>query len=110
MSKAAFWQKGESLDYTNSTNATIEANTIMVYGSRIGVIGTDIKPGELGSIHVTGVFEMPLSDASGVTAGAEVYWDGSGITATSGADTTKAGFAAQAAAAGAEKVLVSINA
>ena len=30
MSKAAFWQKGESLDYTNSTNAIIEANTIMV--------------------------------------------------------------------------------
>lgn len=109
MSKAAFWQKGESLDYTNSTNATIEANTIMVYGSRIGVIGTDIKPGELGSIHVVGVFEMPLSDSDAVEAGTEVYWDGDGITATAGSNT-KAGFAAQAAAAGAEKILVSINA
>lgn len=110
MSKAAFWQKGESLDYTNNTSATIEANTIMVYGSRIGVIGTDIAPGELGSIHVTGVFEMPLSDSTEVAAGADVFWDGNGITATSGSGKTKAGFAAQAAAAGAGTILVSINA
>lgn len=109
MSKAAFWQKGESLDYTNSTDATIEANTIMVYGSRIGVIGADIKPGELGSIHVVGVFEMPLSDSDAVEAGTEVYWDGDGITATAGSNT-KAGFAAQAAAAGSDTILVSINA
>jgi len=109
MSKAAFWQKGESLDYVNGTSDIIEANTIMVYGSRIGVIGTDIKPGELGSIHVVGVFEMPLSDSTAVDAGTEVYWDGNGITATAGSNT-KAGFAAQAAEAGSDTILVSINA
>lgn len=109
MSKAAFWQKGESLDYVNGTGSTIEANTITVYGDRIGVIGTDIKPGELGSIHVVGVFEMPLSDAAAVAAGTEVYWDGSGITTTS-TSNTKAGYAAQAAKAGDDTILVSINA
>lgn len=108
--KASFWQKGESLDYVNETNAKIEANTIMAYGARLGVIGTDINPGELGSIHVAGVFEIPKTDQTAIAAGTEVFWDGSGITASSGADTIKAGFAAQAAKADDAKILVSINA
>lgn len=110
MSKAAFWQKGESLDYVNTTSEKIEANTIMVYGARLGVIGTDIDPGELGSLHVVGVFELPKTDTAEIAAGTEVYWDGSGITSASGADSIKAGFAAQAAKADADKILVSINA
>lgn len=116
MAKAAFWQRGEALDYTNSTVNKIEANTIVKYGSRIGVVGGDIAPGETGAIHVTGVFDMPLSDAAGIDAGADVYWDGTGITAS--ADNggnpatahTRAGFVAAATASGAKTILVKINA
>ena len=56
MSKAAFWQRGEALDYTNTGTKTIEANTIISFGGHIGIAGTDILPGEVGSLHVTGVF------------------------------------------------------
>ena len=42
MSKAAFWQRGEALDYTNTGTKTIEANTIISFGGHIGIAGTDI--------------------------------------------------------------------
>jgi len=63
MSKAAFWQRGESLDFTNATTDMIEANTVMTLGSRICVAGTDILPGETGSIHVAGGFAFPKRKA-----------------------------------------------
>ena len=111
MSKAMFWQNGNSLDYKNTTSAMIEANTIIRYGDRLGVIGGDIEPGKLGAVIVSGaVFEMPKSDTTAIAAGKEVFWDGNGITATSSSSTIKAGFAAQEAAASDEKILVSLNA
>ena len=109
MASAVFWQRGEALDYLNSGSTTIEANTIVLYGSRIGVIGCDIAPGEVGSLHVAGVFRMPKTGTSAIAAGTDVYWDGDGITNASSGNT-KAGFAAQAAEASATEILVGINA
>jgi len=96
MSKAEYWQRGEVIDYTNATEAKIEANQIIVLGSRIGVAGTPIEVGETGSLHVFGVFEMP-KDAAAIAAGASVYYnEGEGvITATA----ITAGYATEAAAA-----------
>lgn len=109
MSKAAYWQRGETLDYMNATDAKIEANTVIPFGGHIGVAGTDILPGELGSIHVTGVFEMPKSAAGDVGMGTEVYFDGDGITDTKGEGTIPAGYAAQAAAAADTVILVKLG-
>ena len=90
MSKAAYWQRGETLDYKNQTDTRIDANTIIPIGERIGVAGTDILPGELGSLHVTGVFEMPKTDTTAIEQGASVYFDGTGITATESSSTATA--------------------
>lgn len=109
MSKAAFWQRGETLDYKNATDTKIEANTIISFGGHIGVAGTDILPGELGSLHVTGVFEMPKTATGAIETGTEVYFDGNGITDTKGSSTTPAGYAAQAAAAGDTVILVKLG-
>lgn len=118
MSKASYWQRGETIDYVNSGTKTIEANTIVALGSRIGVAGTDILPGEKGTLHVTGVFEMPKGSGE-ITAGADVYYsedDGQITTsAESGTDTsqksnTKAGFAAEGAGNDDSFVFVKINA
>ena len=92
MSKAAFWQRGEALDYTNTGTKTIEANTIISFGGHIGIAGTDILPGEVGSLHVTGVFEMPKT-ATG---------------AGEGDSTVLAGYAARAAAASDTVILVKL--
>ena len=115
MASAAFWQRGESLDYKNTGSTTIEANTIVAYGSRIGVIGCEIAPGEVGSLHVTGVFKRPKTGTSAIAAGADVYWDGDGITeADNDGEGTPtyypvAGFVASAAAAGDTTVAVKIG-
>lgn len=105
MAKATYWQRGESLDYVNSGETVIAANTIVALGTRIGVIGTDINPGERGSIHVTGVYEIAKTGGE-IAMGAAVYFDGTGIsTTTSG---TPAGYAAANAAADDAVVLVKL--
>lgn len=116
MAKAAYWQRGESLDYVNMTDAVIEANTIIPISGRIGVAGTSINPGEKGSIHVTGVYEIAKASNSEIEMGAEVYFDGAGIT--DAADNRKAGaekeeyvpvgYAAQTAAADDESIFVKL--
>ena len=105
MSKATYWQRGESLDYVNSGETVIEANTIVSLGTRIGVVGTDINPKERGSIHVTGVYEIEKTGGE-IAMGAAVYFDGTGITTeTSG---TPAGYAAADAKADDAVVLVKL--
>lgn len=107
MSKAAYWQRGESLDYLNKTTEIIEANTIIPIGGRIGVAGTSINPNEMGSLHVTGVYEIEKTGGTEIQQGAPVYFDGTGITdAESG--NTPAGYAAQTAEAGDKTILVKL--
>lgn len=105
--KATYWQRGESLDYVNETTAVIEANTIIDLGTRIGVAGTSINPGEKGSLHVTGVYEIAKTGTEEIAMGAAVYFDGNGITNAAGG--TLAGYAAEKAAADAKVVLVKLQ-
>lgn len=106
MAKATYWQRGESLDYVNGTAAVIEANSIINLGTRIGIAGTDINPGEKGSVHVTGVFEFEKTGAAKIEMGAAVYFDGTGITNATGG--TPAGYAAAAAEAGDKVIYVKL--
>ena len=46
MSKAAYWQRGEAIDYVNKTEETIEAGTVMTLGKHIGIAAEDILPGK----------------------------------------------------------------
>lgn len=116
MSKAAYWQRGESLDYVNNTTTVIEANTIIPIEGRIGVAGTSINPGEKGSLHVVGVYEIAKTSTVAINMGAAVYFDGTGITGAAdngktGSEKeayTPAGYAAQAAAADDAVVLVKL--
>ena len=59
MATGTFWQRGEAIDYTTASGSKIEANEIVVLGSRIGIAGTEMANGETGSLHVFGVFELP---------------------------------------------------
>jgi predicted RecA/RadA family phage recombinase len=111
MSVATFWQRGESIDWTNTSTSTVAANTIVVLGKRIGIVGSELAPSELGSLHVSGVFKMP-KDAAAVTAGAIVYYNATNgtVSATSGDSSIEAGYAVEDAAAGDSTVAVKINA
>lgn len=90
--KAIYFQRGETLDYLNETDEIIEAGTIIDLKTRIGVAGCDILPGEMGSLHVTGVFEIEKTDTAAIEQGAEIGFDGTGAVVGSG---TPAGYAAK---------------
>lgn len=107
MSKAVYYQRGESLDYTNLTETKIEALSVIRLITRIGIAGADIEPGETGVIEVAGVFGIPKTDAAAIPMGTFVYFDGAGITTTADSNTP-AGYAAAAAAAGDSSVFVKL--
>lgn len=114
MATAAYYQRGESLDYPNSTSSKIAANTVIALTGRIGVTGTDINPGETGSLHMTGVFEIAKTGTSKINMGQAVYFDGTGITDASddggspATPYTPAGYAAKEAAAADTLILVKL--
>lgn len=110
MASANYWQRGETLDYLNTGSTKIEAGEVVVIGSRIGVAGTDIPAGALGSVYVEGVYAFPKgSDA--ITLGANVTYDAENevmAAAEDGDDIN--GFAVEAAGASDSTVKVKINA
>ncbi len=106
--KASYWQRGEALDYLNETEEKIEAGTVLTIGKRIGIAGMDINPGEVGSVHVSGVFEFDKADSAEITMGTEVSFSETGIsTSTDGGAV--AGYAAADSPADSTKVYVKIN-
>ena len=109
MSNAAYHQRGETLDYTNSGTNAIEAGDILTIGKRIGVASTLIQPKAMGAVDVVGVFNMPKTSTNAITMGTPVYFDGTGITETASTNVL-AGYAVADAAAGAKEILVKINA
>lgn len=116
MSKARYVQRGESLDYSNNTGEVIKEGTVIPLVTRIGVAGTDIQPGETGSVHVCGVFEIDKTGNTDIPMGTAVFYDGIGITdkeettAVEGEETMScvpAGYAA--ADAGKDDVVILVN-
>lgn len=79
--RAEFYQKGVSIDYKNTSGATIAANTIVALGTtRCGVAGTDIPNNSVGAVFVEGVWVVPSTGT--IALGAAVYYDASAEKAT----------------------------
>lgn len=79
--KAEYYQKGITIDYKNTSGATIAANTIVALGTtRCGVAGTDIPNNSVGSVFVEGVWIVPSTGT--IALGAAVYYDTSAEKAT----------------------------
>ncbi len=95
MSKASFWQRGEAIDYVNTTDDVIEAGEVIMIGSHAGVAGMDIAPGETGSLMVEGVYAFPKGSDE-IEAGADISWDGESASAS---EESAIGYAVEAAAA-----------
>lgn len=85
--RAEFYQKGVSIDYKNTSGATIAANTIVALGTtRCGVAGTDIPNNSVGAVFVEGVWIVPSTGT--IALGAAVYYDASAEKATATATAT----------------------
>lgn len=75
MSKARFIQDGNAIDYVPQVDTPAE--TVVQFGSIVGVTHNDIKAGETGALFLSGVYEV--EKASGEIAfGDFLYWDASG--------------------------------
>lgn len=108
---AEYIQRGEALDFPNTTEATIPVGAVIEMGTRIGVAGDDILPGQVGTVHVMGVFRFPKAENKKADIGAALYYDktAKNITTESGETTLPAGYAAAAAAETDTTVLVNIG-
>ena len=72
--QSLYVQRGEAIDYLNSTEADIKANDIVTIKTRIGIAGTDIPVGSVGSLHVIGVFDLPATAAETYEVGDNIYF------------------------------------
>ncbi len=106
---AAYLQRGEALDYRNTTEETIPHGVILTIGTRVGVTGCEIPPGQLGTLHVCGVFRVKKTDTAAMTMGQTAYFDGTGVTGTSSDTAIEIGYIAASAEAADETVLVKLN-
>lgn len=105
--KAEYIQRGETLDYKNSGTEVIPADTVVAVGTRIGIAGCDIKPGEIGSLHMAGVFRIPKSGEGAIEMGTAVSFDGTGIAAAA-EGAAAIGYAAAPSEAADKAVLVKL--
>jgi predicted RecA/RadA family phage recombinase len=75
MAKAIYVQKGEINDFANTTAAEIEYNDVVPLAHRIGIAKEIIPVGAVGSLAVTGVYELPADTTAAFTNGETLYWD-----------------------------------
>lgn len=97
---ATYIQRGETLDYLNTTGGTIKLGDIVKLGTRAGVAGDDIPAGEIGAVHVTGVYEMPKAASEALAVGDTLYLNAAGAATKTKAELTVVlGYAVAAAQA-----------
>ena len=108
MATATYWQRGESLDYTNTTSSPLAAGSIVKLQSCIGIVEETIAPNATGAIAIEGVFEIAKTGTAAITIGDAVYFDGSGITNTATSNLL-VGYAAESVTAEAKLIKVKLK-
>lgn len=94
---------GEVFDWP--ATAATSSGDLVVMADTVGVALTDGEAGDVISVRVQGVFELPKA-AGAIAQGARVYWNGSAIAASG---DTLAGVAYTAAESGDDTVQVKLN-
>lgn len=93
---------GDTLTIT--AGADIASGDVVVAGAAIGVATGDIANGAVGTIKLTGVFDVTKAASQAWTVGAAVYWDAGNAEATTVAeDNALLGIAVLAVGSGAEE-------
>lgn len=77
--KARYVQRGETIDFKNTTESAITANDIVTLTNRIGIAATDIPIGAIGTVHVVGVYDLPAETVNAFTPGQTVYLSNSTV-------------------------------
>lgn len=80
---AKFIQDGNVISFKNTTINPILYGEVVAIGTRIGVAACDIPAGFIGSLNLTGIYEMPC-EAVVFDVGDSLYWAASKLTKTKG--------------------------
>lgn len=111
MAKASYLQKGERLDFINSTATDIEAGDILAFGEkRIVVAACPIAVGLKGAVSAEGIFNVPKDTSTAIECGAVVFFDAKKGLVSTDSTGIPAGIAVYAAAATDFYVSVDISA
>jgi predicted RecA/RadA family phage recombinase len=83
---ARFIHDGKSIDHTPTGN--LSAGDVVVQNDLIGIAKLDIAAGTLGSLAVTGVFDVPKATGAGTALGVgiKLRWDAVHQRVTTAAD------------------------
>lgn len=103
---ARYIQRGESLDVVPERD--IAAGEIMITGSLAGIARLPIRCGELGSLALSGVFDVVKPARCAFSTGSLVFWDAARRSAVT-AGGIPLGLAAQRAGLDDGKVRVILN-
>ena len=109
MSKAKYIYRGDSIEYVNATNADIEYGSVVSLGTRIGIAGGNIPAGEVGALHIVGVFELPKAASVEIAQGAAVYFNTKNGNVTTTDTDVPCGWAVAAAGSAGTTVAVKIG-
>lgn len=115
--QATFISEGCSIEHTPVS--AVAAGAVVLVGTVPGIAKRPIAAGELGALHIDGVFAV-VKKTGALTAGDAIYWDvdgdpvggeaGSGAASGTAADGNLMGFAAEDAGSSDETVAVKLTA
>jgi predicted RecA/RadA family phage recombinase len=112
--KARFIHDGKAIDFTPEVDTP--AGSVLILGSLTGITKIDLKAGELGALHLVGVYDIEKAAADVVTVGAKIYWKDDKATIVASTTVSQVttdhpyvGVAIEAAAAGDTTVRVRIG-
>lgn len=104
---AKYIQRGEVLDYLNSSDSKISAGDVVALGGKVSVAATDIKAGEVGAVAVTGVFEFDKASGE-IAVGDILYYDAENENVTTSASGILCGYAVEGRASADTTVRVNL--
>jgi len=106
-----FVHEGKTIDYLNPGPQPIPYNSVVsLGGNRIGVAGETIAVGATGSVHVSGVFELPAVNNAAFAVGDDLYWDPvAGVLTNVALNNVPAGWATEPKAAAGTTARVKIG-
>lgn len=103
---ARYIQRSESVDLVPDRN--IAAGEIVIRNNLVGIAKLPIRRGELGSLALSGVFDVVKPARCGFSAGAAVFWDVERRSAVTSGETLL-GLAVQSSTVEDDKVRVILN-
>lgn len=106
-----FIQQGDIITYTNATQNPINSGEPVPMAGAFGIAtGDGIAAGSSGPVVVRGIFLGPADPAAVFSEGDKLYWDAANKFITNNAtETSYAGYAAQAKAAGVSQAYLKLN-